>query len=138
MRLRHLHHLAVFAAIIACASSGTPDTGAAPRKGNILTANEMSTAHADVATVYDAVARLRPNWLASHGVTSTIASGAGTDRAAVFVDGQSYGDTNSLRNIQAYQVDEIRYYNVTEAGARFGIRAGSGGAIEIRMKTAQR
>jgi hypothetical protein len=138
MRVRHLYHLAVFAAIIGCASSGTPGTPTPPRKGNVLTANEMATAHADVATAYDAVARLRPNWLASHGVTSTVSMGAGTDRAVVFVDGQSYGDTNSLRNIQAYQVDEIRYYDVTEAGARFGIRGGSGGAIEVRLKNAQR
>jgi hypothetical protein len=138
MRVRHLYHLAVFAALIGCASSGSPDTGTAPRKGNLLTSMEMATAHADVASAYDAVARLRPNWLAPHGVTSGLQGGAGTDRAVVFVDGQQYGDMDSLRNIQAYQVDEIRYYDVTQAGARFGIRGGSGGAIEVRLKNAQR
>ena len=79
------------------------------------------------------MARLRPNWLASHGVTSALSGGAGTEHANVFIDGQSYGDINSLRNIPAYHVRDIRYYNITEAGARFGIKGGASGVIEVTM-----
>ena len=138
MSVKHLYLVAV-AAIIGCApasgTSGTSRTAAVPRKGNLLTAEEIAAAHADVTTAYDAVARLRPNWLAGHGVTSAVSNGAGTEFALVFVDGQQYGDLSSLRSIAAYQVGEMRYYNVTEAGARFGIRGGSSGVIEVTMES---
>jgi hypothetical protein len=98
----------------------------------------MSSTHADNGSAYDAIARLRPNWLAAHGVTSGQSNGAGTEYATVFVDGQEVGALTALRNISAYQVGDIRYYNVAEAGARFGIRAGASGAIEVMMKSPTR
>ena len=128
---KHLYLLAL-AAVIGCGSHATPRAVAVPRKSNILTATEVTNAHADVNTAYDAVARLRPNWLASRGPVT--ANTEGSSFAAVFVDGQLYGDINSLRTIQAHQVADFRYYDVTQAGARFGIRAGGGGAIEVRLK----
>jgi hypothetical protein len=138
MSVKHLYLVAV-AAIIGCASAGgtsdTPSTSGVPRRGNLLTADEIVAAHADVTTAYDAVARLRPNWLAAHGVTSGIDNGAGTEFALVFIDGQRYGDLNSLRGIPAYHVGDIRYYDVTQAGARFGIRGGSSGVIEVTTKS---
>ena len=131
MSIKHLYLVAV-AAVLGCAASGS-NKSTTPRMGNVLTAEEIALAHADISTAYDAIARLRPNWLAAHGVTSNPANGGGTRFALVFVDGQQYGDLNSLRAIPAYHVGDIRYYDVTEAGARFGIRGGSSGAIEIRM-----
>jgi hypothetical protein len=133
MSVKHLYVVAA-AAVMACAaagsSPGTIDAGA-PRKSNVLTLREISAAHADVATAYDAVARLRPNWLVSHGVTSNVANGAGTQFALVYVDGQPYGELGSLRNIPAYHVGEFRYYDITEAGAKFGVRGGNSGVIDV-------
>jgi hypothetical protein len=134
MSVKHLYPVAL-AAIMACAgptpTQGTVPVGVLPRRPNILTLDEMAAAHADATTAYDAIARLRPNWLAAHGLTSTLGGGGGTEFASVFLDGQSFGDLNSLRTIQAYQVGEFRYYDVTQAGAKFGLRAGSSGVIEI-------
>lgn len=136
MTVKHLYPVAL-AAIMACAGAPAPTSatlpaGVLPRRPNILTSDEMAAAHADAATAYDAIARLRPNWLAAHGLTSTLGGGGGgTEFAIVFLDGQSYGDLNSLRTIQAYHVVEFRYYSITEAGAKFGLRAGSSGVIEI-------
>ncbi len=134
MSVKHLYPVAL-AAIMACAgptpTQGTVPVGVLPRRPNILTLDEMAAAHADATTAYDAIARLRPNWLAAHGLTSTLGGGGGTEFAIVFLDGQSFGDLNSLRTIQAYQVVEFRYYDVTQAGAKFGLRAGSSGVIEI-------
>jgi len=134
MSVQHLYLIAV-AAVLGCSSatSGNQATAGLPRKSNLLTFEEIAAAHADVNTAYDAVARLRPNWLAAHGVTSAVANGAGTEYALVFVDGMQYGDLNSLRGIPAYHVGNMRYYDVTQAGARFGIRAGSSGVIEVTM-----
>jgi hypothetical protein len=133
MSIKHLYLMAV-AAILGCAASSPPatsGTAVAPRKGNLLTAAEITVAKADVGTVSEAVLRLRPVWLASRGVTTFGA--AGTDYAVVFVDGQHYGDLNSLRNLQAYHVAEIRYYTPAEAGGIFGLRGGTAGVIDVRM-----
>lgn len=130
MSIKYLHLLAV-AAVVGCASSGT-STVARPSP-NILTAAEIAEHHADITTAYDAVARLRPNWLAPHGAMSS--NSGVSEYAAVFVDGHPYGDLRALTNIAAYQVGNIRYYDVTQAGARFGFRAGTGGAIEVTMQS---
>jgi hypothetical protein len=136
MSIKHFYPVAV-AAFLGCAtvntSGGLGEPGV-PRRGNMLTAAQMADAHADVTTAYDAVARLRPNWLAAHGVASNTANGPGTEYALVFVDGQLYGGLDALRNIPAYHVGAFRYYDVTEAGARFGIKGGSSGVIEVTMR----
>jgi len=128
MIVKHLYLIAV-AAILGCApassTSGASGTSRVPRRANVLTAEEMVAAHADITNAYDAVARLRPNWLAAHG---------NMGYATVFVDGQQHGDLNSLRYLQAYHVADIRYYDITEAGAKFGTQAGTGGAIDVRTK----
>jgi hypothetical protein len=54
--------------------------------------------------------------------------------ARVYLDGQAYGDLNSLKNIQAFHVGDITYYDVTQAGARFGISGGTGGVIDVRTR----
>jgi hypothetical protein len=137
MSVKHLYLIAV-AAILGCASAGTSGTsgtsGGAPRRGNLITAEDITAAHADVSSVYDAIARLRPNWLATHGPTSlSTAGGAGV--ATVWLNGVQYGDLGSLRNIPAYDVADIRYYDVTEAGARYGLKGGTSGVIEVRTRT---
>lgn len=137
MSVKHLYLAGVIAAI-GCMSGPqppSPSTGI-PRSSTVITSDEMAETHADLNSAYDAVARLRPNWLAAHGVTSTGAAAAGTETATVWVDGQNIGSINALRNINAYQVGSMRYYDVTQAGARFGIRGGSSGVIEVTMKGA--
>jgi hypothetical protein len=128
MSIKHLFLIAV-AAILGCAAGGTSGAPGAPRRGSALTAEEIVAANADVGTAYDAVSRLRANWLAARGVAAS-----GQQYAVVFVDGQRYGDLNSLRNIPAYHVAELRYYDITQAGAVFGIRGDTGGVIDVRMK----
>jgi hypothetical protein len=136
MSVKYFYLVAV-AAALGCASngqtSGSSPNGIAQKSANYLPFDEIANAHADVNTVYDAVARLRPNWLAPHGVTSTTSS-ATTEYATVFVDGVLYGDLSTLRNLQAYHVADIRYYDITQSGAKYGIRGGSSGVIDVRTK----
>jgi hypothetical protein len=130
MSVKYLYLLAA-AGVMGCATAGAkPGT----HRANELTAAEISEAHADATTVYDAIARLRPNWLVAHGTAST--SSQGSESASVFIDGQLMGDINALRNITAYQVGSVHYYNAAEAGGKFGVRAGTTGAIEVIMKSA--
>jgi hypothetical protein len=124
-------------AVIGCASTPSRPDGSTPlRRGNVLSAEEMASAHADISNMYDAIARLRPNWLAPRGTMGSTTSTS--NYAQVFVDDQLVGDINALRNINAYQVGDVRYYDVSQAGARFGLRAGTNGAIEVQMKAAGR
>ena len=136
MSVRFLSLLAL-SATIACAAGGRSGPPS-PRRANQLTAEEITSQHADNLNAYDAVARLRPNWLAAHGVTSGQTGNTATEYATVFVDGQEMGSINALRNISAFQIGDIHYYNVAEAGARFGIRAGASGAIEVLLKSPNR
>jgi hypothetical protein len=129
-----LYPLAVALAFACAGSVPDPTLSTTSSRSSTLTAEQIAAAHADITTAYDAVARLRPNWLAPHGVTSGQSNGAGTEYAVVFLDGQNYGDLNSLRAIPAYHVGAIKYYDVTQAGARFGIRGGSSGVIEVLTK----
>lgn len=132
-----LFYLIAGAAIFGCAPSvGTSEMApaSAPRKANILTADEIAAAEADATTALDALQRLRPIWLTARGPNSFY--GSGTDLPTLFIDGQQFHDTAPLRTIQANQVADIRYYRPDEAGAVFGIRAGSAGAIEVRLKVA--
>lgn len=127
-------YLISVAAILGCSgASGTSGSPKPVRTGNLLTGAQIAEANADVNTLYDALARLRPNWLAPHGSMSSNLSTS--EYATVFVDGQRYGGLESLRNIQAYHVLDVRYHDVTQAGARFGIRGGTAGVIEVRIRT---
>jgi hypothetical protein len=137
MSIRYLYPVAAVAVAFACAPA--PSTfdlidspTAAPRWAEVLTAEEITNTKAEEVTAYDAVSRLRPNWLAPHGVTSF--KKQGTAYAMVYMDDQKYGDLNMLKNFKAFQVAEMRYYDFTQAGARFGVAAGSGGVIEVKSK----
>jgi hypothetical protein len=111
-----------------------PPTGST-RKSNFLTYDEIVAAHADGGNLYVAINRLRPNWMVAHGVAGQ--GSAGMEFPSVYVDGQEYGSLESLKNLNAYHTGDVTYYDVTKAGARFGIRAGTGGVIDVRTKGAK-
>jgi|SRR4051812_25709258 len=140
MSVKHLYLVAVIAALGCASSPNPPDDSSHPtpnstRKTNFLAHEEIEAAHAEAGDAYTAVSRLRPNWLASHGVAGQAASGM--EYARVFLDGQAYGDVNALKNIHAFNVGDITYYDVTQAGARFGISGGTGGVLDVRSKGSQ-
>ena len=130
MSVRHLY-LAALAAILACAPpAGTPNTA---RNSSILTSEEITKYYADVPSAYDAVERLRPSWLRPRGMQSR-SDPDSSAFARVFVDGQPRGRLSALRDIQAYTVSDIEFYNVDRSLAKFGPMGGTGGVIEVRLK----
>ena len=122
----------VVAAVIGCASGSNIRTPSTPRMARVLSADEVFEAKADIGSAYDALARLRPNWLAVHGVSGFDPRDA--EYAEIYIDGQHHGNLETLRNIPATDVKAYRYYDVTEAGATFGLRAGTGGVIALTLK----
>lgn len=111
-------------AVLACAP---PSTVPGPtRNANVITREEIE--QTNVLNAYDAISRLRPQFLNSHGTTTIYGSDTGYPK--VYLNHQLYGDLQSLRNIDVHAISEIHYYNGSEASTRFGLGNVSG-AIEV-------
>jgi hypothetical protein len=136
MKSQHLY-VAALAAILGCATAtpGTSGPSAGSRSSSALTAEQIATFGVEGRSAYDLVSRLRPKWLVVRGVQSIAQASDSTEFALVMVDDHPVGRVGALRDIQAYQVSEMRYYDVGEAGGKFGGR-GASGVIEVRLKSA--
>jgi len=109
--------LAVVAVLIACAPPGTPGSGGDP---GLITTDEIVKSPATNA--YDAIDGIRPIWLRSRGQNTLDPSQvtSANTYAAVFLDGQRYGDINSLRSMPIYQIRHIRFLSGSDATTRYG------------------
>ena len=138
MKSQHLY-LAALAAITGCATgtSGTSSPSAGSRSSSVLTAEQIAAFGVEGRSAYDLVSRLRPKWLVIRGVQSIAAASDSTEFALIMVDDHPVGRIGALRDIQAYQVDGMRYYDVGEAGGKFGGR-GASGVIEVKLKSPSR
>ena len=114
------------AAAIACAPpSGTRSV----RDANVITRQELDASVARNA--YDAIQNLRPTFLRSRG-TQTFDPTVST-QAAVYFDGQRYGDITSLKSMTIDNLDEIRYLNPSLATSKYGTNH-TAGAIEVTTR----
>ena len=131
MSVKHFY-LAALVVIVACAPARTSTVS---RSSNVLTAEELTAFRLEGRTAYEVVSRLRPAWLRVRGVQSI--SGASSvdsaEFALVIVNGHPLGRIGALRDIQGYQLSDLRYYDPSESGGRFGTR-GANGVIEVRLK----
>jgi outer membrane cobalamin receptor len=95
----------------------------------VLSGEEIQRSNATDA--YDAVRKLRGNFLSYRGPTSL--AGTSSPNPTVYVDDQAYGPLTSLRNIPAAQVSLIRLYRSWEATQKFGT-GNMGGVIAVYTK----
>jgi hypothetical protein len=129
-------------------SCAPPSTTAGRHDSNVITSEEIASAH--VNNAFDAVTILRPSFLRYRGVTSLAADtsctsdasgrmnckpptavlGGDTGYARVYLNHQFYGNITSLRGINAGEIHEIHYYGVQQASNRFGLGNPSG-VIEV-------
>jgi outer membrane cobalamin receptor len=96
---------------------------------DVITADEIEASRA--ANAYDAIRKLRGNFLSYRGETSF--NNTSPSVPFVFVDDQAFGPLVSLRNIPAGQIETIRLYRAWEAQTKYGTGL-MGGAIAIRTK----
>ena len=126
MRVRNAGLLLCALLVVACGTR----TAAGNRSSDTLTRQQMIDAGA--TTVYDAVQKLQPSWFSTRGPRSL------TDEtptvASVYVNGSNVGDISYLRNLRPDNVDHLRYWDVGEAGARFGM-GHLRGVIEVVLRT---
>jgi outer membrane cobalamin receptor len=114
--------------VFACASPRLDPVHAGDPQ--LITEEEIERSRAP--TAYDAIQKLRSNFLSYRGETS-LDRNKSQPYPTVYVDGQQYGSLSSLRNIAASQVATIRLYRSWEATTKFGT-GNMGGVIEITTR----
>ena len=110
---------------IACAphTSGSTPSG----QHNVLTAEEL--ARVGDIDLYEAIRRLRPGFLRSHGGQGVL---SGRPDLQLYVGDVRLPDLDQLRNISVRSVKEVRFLEPQQANARFGGN-NSGGAIVVTL-----
>ena len=126
VRLRLLP-LIIVAMSLGCAPSSSPGAGG-DRRSQLITQQEISAAGMS-GSAYEVISRLRPSFLVSRGQT-TLSGDQSVAYPNVYLDDVAFGDINTLRNIDAAQIAEIRMYQSWEAQTKFGL-GNSGGVIAI-------
>lgn len=96
----------------------------------IITEDEIEASKAP--TAFDAIQKLRANFLSYRGETS-LNKKSSQPYPTVYVDGQEFGPIASLRSIPASQVATIRLYRSWEATTKFG-SGNMGGVIAITTR----
>ena len=110
--------LAMTVLLPACQSASSRATRRLDR--SVITRDQMVDGR--YATVYDAVASLRSNWLRTRGPDSFVMPSI----VWVYIDGTRAGDVEVLRNIQPKLVNAVRFYDGPTATGRWGVDNGSG------------
>lgn len=99
-----------------CASAGARQ-GRAGGRSTTITHEQLASANSD--NLYDAVVKLRPEWLTSRGTMSaTDMTPASVD---VYLDASMLGKAEALRDIRLLDVSEVRFFDAGAASARFGM-----------------
>ena len=96
----------------------------------VITEDEIVASHATNA--FDAIHKLRANFLTSRGQTSMNRTAANT-YPTVYIDDQEFGPISTLSSIPAAQISMIRLYRVSEANAKYGTHSLTG-VIAITTK----
>ena len=114
---------------LACASGTGRARRAPPASTTVLLADEIRAVGA--RTAYEAVLRLRPEWLRRRGAVSIRDPGSG--EVVVYVDGVRLGGPGSLGSIPVGSIVLIEYLNPSDAAGRYG-PGHLGGAIQVRTR----
>jgi hypothetical protein len=120
-------HVLLLVVVSACAtvqpnraalSGADVDSAADHRSGadrNVITGTEIVPG---MLSAYDIVQYRRPRWLLGHG---QLPSDEGKPEApTVYLEGVKYGDLETLRGINAFEVAELRFLDARDATTRFG------------------
>lgn len=122
-----------------CATSAQPNPPRQFAARDVLTPLQIERVRA--VNAWDAVERLRSNWLRLRGTTQIPTTpGALQFREnpiLVYLDSQKLGGIEQLRTIEIAAVEYIRYFSPAEASARWGMNHGGGVIFVSTMPRAQ-
>ena len=123
----HVLDLVVPFVLLGCAPSHSPRR--TTFDSNLITEDEITASHTENA--YDAIHKLRGNFLSQRGLTSFYDTSS--PMPTVYVDGQRYGEFSILQTIPAEVIATIRLYRAWEATTRYGMN-NMGGVIAITTR----
>lgn len=129
--LRSLALLAVVGSLAACVGGGARERSRARIPGDVVTAAEI--AETSASTAYHALEMLRPTFLRARGSQTF----QGSYPPVVYLDGQRWGEIESLRSIPAGDVALVRRLSAADAQSKFGMD-NFGGVLEITTKRGSR
>jgi hypothetical protein len=118
---------------LACSHAPAGGTGTSPAPtrshsgSNVITAEELAVL--SVSTLEDAVRRLHPGWLQ---MKQTALRADRQEPVVVYQDRIRLGGPETLRQIMAADVKEVRYYDASEANMLFG-PGHLNGAIQVTL-----
>lgn len=120
-RTRFVASLAIIVLAAACASGGASSTGERTgRNRNVISAEELG--EIQVQNALEAVRQLRPAWLTPRGRAGL---------PVIYRNSTRWGrDPLSLQTIDIHSIEEIRYYNASDATTRWGTGV-AGGVIQV-------
>lgn len=134
MRARTLATLAT-AVSLGCVTSGAPANAksSGSRSQDVIAEAEITARARDASNALEVIQALRPQMLRSRGLSSpSDMTGEGT-LPRVYVDDISYGNLNTLSNLNTNQIREIRFVNARDATTRWGT-GHMGGVILVTTK----
>ena len=123
---------AVVVAIGVGCSSGASTSGATG-SARAPSEAEITSRAAEASNALQIVQKLRPQMLQSRGRFSPADSSGSATIPKVVVDDVSYGSVESLANVNAMAVREIRYLSAADATTRWGTGY-PGGVILVSLK----
>jgi hypothetical protein len=139
-RVHQIALVACAAAGLACASAKTGGPGVVPSGAtsptgrsdrSVILQEELQNTRE--TSLYNAIQRIRPDWLRSRGSTSIsqgMAGNSGPDAINVYQDLQRLGSIDVLKSMAITQATSLRFYTASEAQMRFGT-GNPNGAIQI-------
>ena len=111
----------------ACARANSTSTQRS--SANMLSAEQLAGTNS--SNLFDAIFKLRPDWLNSRGPTSV--TDPTPTLASVFMGGSNLGRIDYLRQVGILDVSEVRFWDAARASARFG-QGHPRGVIELIRK----
>ena len=122
----------VLIAVVAAATAVAVEPAAAQkRQRDLIKHEEIITSPQKEADLWAAIRALRPQFLEPPKGTRSI-SGTFIHPLVVYFGNVRQPGVDALRNIMAYDAEEVRYLDPSQAENRFGILA-NGGAIVVKL-----
>ncbi|MBI4343106.1 MAG: hypothetical protein HY599_07035 [Candidatus Omnitrophica bacterium] len=123
--------LVVCGAVLALAGSACAGASQGParsgRGSNVITRAELDGLPSSSA--YDAVQRLRPQWLSRPNTPSI----QGSNPVMIYVDRHNFGALESLRSLNTEQIEQMEFVPARDATTRYGTGHASG-VIEVTTR----
>ena len=114
------------------------------RERDLIRREELTDADSKFPDLYQAIQRLRPNFLAVNRGISTMGIRPGAPGAprqvggslasnpVIYIDGTRLGDPDVLKGIRTGDVEEVKYMSPNQASSEFGL-GHEGGAILVKI-----